>query len=914
VSEANIHQLLHGYRGGHGQWHASTKLVDDDAELTTRLSDLSGSLSSGLQFQSYLTVYPLPSQRFFALAKTWPDPQAPRAGCVVTHTLLIPTDIWSTLTDVRSLALLFENPRLGNNHDFTKPIRLQTNSRHVAADFNIDRSTANNFILRYFGQGIRPVVWFNVDDATEYMWRLLEHLWPKLRSTFSCCTFSLQPRTLQDGPFDLLFAPPSVYSRFTKLASQHLIESGKPRKGPQPTEPWCEYWAETLFSAELGPPSREGQLSIWNELGEDPTAIRKLSLIQELRLRADQSPTAAVGAIDVVESLARDPQDATALKQSILSDAIGAAEAARKPVEGLTSLRLIEDRLGREAFRNVGPIIKNQLTAAVAAATINNPDAAFEAGQSWLSDTASQPRSCFVNGVLAGLQRVAQTDPGKLTKLNLYPNVAIELLSVEPSFVGPYLRIGGALAAGTVAGWLSSLQDDDVLRVARKSALSGMDRSQAKEILPAALSHLPSDDVRPTLELLSERSNSFDDEDIESFVSAYISHAQPNIVREWASGLSYWSKGLAEIVAATYPSTRQGLDEALSECVLSFVAQADVVAILTRQAIHTRAYWFRDIAEQDTRLIGILLRAASQSASAMSATAGLLSEVREIPIAQSEDCLALVPTFEGLAVFSSLHDFSMRSVLYSYLSGGMDYSRADAFLASRQAFSWFASVQTSRLADVLNRASYTSTEAVSRSWSWLANAPSDLYRRRSMLLELCEPLLRHTRLPLPMNFQDSLVAVLRRSKTEADFTGRQALATKMLRFAFDNTHILLGNVVAEAFSDVYAVAVEKDETSRPSIFSRLFGSYSWDHGKDLRVSLIDAFWRSDWRPGDLAIAASSANILRKVFKRMHRRQGGDEYIQRIILDLARRNEDYAIQVATQLRALASDRHFYEEWD
>ena len=59
-----------------------------------------------------------------------------------------------------------------------------------------------------------------------------------------------------------------------------------------------------FFRSNRTYPKRESELPVWNELDEDPTALRKLSLVHELRLRAAQSPTAGVGAIDVVESLA----------------------------------------------------------------------------------------------------------------------------------------------------------------------------------------------------------------------------------------------------------------------------------------------------------------------------------------------------------------------------------------------------------------------------------------------------------------------------------------------------------------------------------------------------------------------------------------------------------------------------------
>jgi hypothetical protein len=275
----------------------------------TRLSDLSGSLSSGIKLDPYLTVYRLPSRKYFALARTWPDPEAPRAGCVLTHTILVPIDTWASFPNVRFIDNLFRNPQLAPEHDFSAPLDLSLRyATKPSTNSTVDFSTAEIFVSRYFGQGLRPVVWFNVGDSEDYLWRLLEHLWPNLRSAFSCCTFSLQQRTLEDGPFDLLFAPAPVYSRFTKLSAEHLIEPAMDRTGTKAiSEPWCQYWAKAFFASEPGLPSKESELPIWSELGEDPTAIRKLSLVHELRLRAKESPTAGVGAIDVVESLAHDP-------------------------------------------------------------------------------------------------------------------------------------------------------------------------------------------------------------------------------------------------------------------------------------------------------------------------------------------------------------------------------------------------------------------------------------------------------------------------------------------------------------------------------------------------------------------------------------------------------------------------------
>jgi hypothetical protein len=139
------------------------------------------------------------------------------------------------------------------------------------------------------------------------------------------------------------------------------------------------------------------------------------------------------------------------------------------------------------------------------------------------------------------------------------------------------------------------------------------------------------------------------------------------------------------------------------------------------------------------------------------------------------------------------------------------------------------------------------------------------------------------------------------------------MSAKLLRFALDNVQFPLGAVVAEAFADVYAEAIEKN-TRSPSIFSMLFGSYDWDKGKDLRVSLVDSFLRSSWAPGDLAVAASNAGILRKIFKRLRRKSRGDDYIRSMLQDLSQRSDPGAFKVREHLEALVATPHFYEEWD
>jgi hypothetical protein len=921
VTEVQAHQLLHGYRGGHGQIAASVKLTDRDSELITRLSDLSGSLSSGLRLDTYLTVYPLPSRRFFAAARTWPDPEAPRAGCVVTHTLLIPVEFWATFTNVRSVNGFFRNPHAAPEYDFSEPFDLLSEMDGLPLDnAEIDVTASKTFVSRYFGRGLRPIVWFNAGEPEEYLWRLLEHLWPKLRCAFSCCTLSLQQRTLEEGPFDLLFAPSAVYSRFTKLSPEHLIEPALGRKGKQMVvEPWCQYWAEAFFSPKRGLPSSEREIPIWTELTEDPTAVRKLSLVHELRLRAAQSSTAGVGAIDVVESLAGDPGVAVPLKRLVLTDAIKAAAAAQTPEDALTSLRLIDDRLRRESFRNLADESSQRLTSAVAQVTKREPEAALQAGGTWLEESIAGTESAFVQGMILGLRGLANSNPSGLTILRSYPAVAAEIFRLEPTFAATYLQVGGDAAPRVLASWLSSTRDAETLRLVRDSVLPLLQRSDDEELLSALLRDLRGEDVKQTLNVLSDISNGFSNQTTQHVVAEQISSAYPELVREWASETRNWSSGISAIVASTYPASRHGFDELLEQSRLTAGRKAEVLAVKIRdQSSGTYPYWLREIASKDVRLVSTLVLAGpDRSDTVEGALSRLLSEVPDLPLAKSLEVLGAVLTFDSRPVFPQLLDSVMRSVITCYVADGTDTPETQEFVNSPKAIGWFQNVSGNRLSALLTQGCYAGPPAVARAWKWIAKAPRTLYQRRSPVLpELCDPLLRYARQSFLEHGQDSFLQVLRRSRSESDSEVGQALSAKMLRFALDNLGLPLGAVVAEAFGDVYAAAIEKNgrTSSIFSIFSILFGSDDWDRGKDLRISLVDAFLRSNWPPGDLAVAASNAGILRKIFKRLHRKSRGDDYIRTMLQDLSQRNDPGVSKIKEHLEALVAAPNFYEEWD
>jgi len=263
-------------------------------------------------------------------------------------------------------------------------------------------------------------------------------------------------------------------------------------------------------------------------------------------------------------------------------------------------------------------------------------------------------------------------------------------------------------------------------------------------------------------------------------------------------------------------------------------------------------------------------------------------------------------------VFPQLLDSAMRSLISRCITEGC--TDAQTFLNQPTTLHWLQNVSGAQLTALFVRSCASGPIAVARAWKWIAEAPHPLYKRQPPALpDLCDSLFACVRRSFPTGVQDSFNKVLKRSGSEAGAEVHKILSGKMLRFALDNTRLPLGAVAAEAFADVYAVAIKKDSRP-PSFFSALFGSHDWDRGVDLRISLIDAFLRSNWAPGDLAVAASNAGILPKIFKRLHRRVRGEDYIRAMLQDLSQRDDPSVHNVKQHLKSLEANPNFYEEWD
>ena len=220
-----IHHALHGYRDGHELLASSLYLTDrvwrahglEQPDWNVRLylqlgqrSDLTGYLpTDSPRSFSYETGYPVGD--IYVFARTWYDEDAPRTGCVLTHSLLIPRSYieQGAIPDIYGIEHHFKRPpsrsvinsqqRLSGwgkeDLDFYRE-QLQIEPREMPdPSLPSSRGLAVNTpsILVYPSDGTRDVVsylWRQYGPGAEAGWRGAANI------TF--CTYSLRPLCMGD--------------------------------------------------------------------------------------------------------------------------------------------------------------------------------------------------------------------------------------------------------------------------------------------------------------------------------------------------------------------------------------------------------------------------------------------------------------------------------------------------------------------------------------------------------------------------------------------------------------------------------------------------------------------------------------------------------------------------------------------
>ena len=309
---ASIHQQLHGYRSGHQLLQSSVHLDRKDQDLIDHLSDMAGPLRPGEKFDAYMSAYPLPSLKYYVLARTEQDLNAPRAGCVTTKTLLVPMDFWAAEASPAALVELLKAPT-GD-----EPIAVPTKPQAPALA-PVNNPALAELVEALFLEKRSAIVIFEAPNPEGIALRLLIALWPGMRRNFSLCTFALSPRTLSGRSFDLLFAPKSARPHFSDWKGRRIETAGKTVAA---RHRWTASIVQRIFSSRIPYLLDAESISTFvpDDDGGNESVLRVSLLWDEHLKKAVESPTAVLGLIDIANS-----RDVVASTWEILEPAIANA-------------------------------------------------------------------------------------------------------------------------------------------------------------------------------------------------------------------------------------------------------------------------------------------------------------------------------------------------------------------------------------------------------------------------------------------------------------------------------------------------------------------------------------------------------------------------------------------------------------
>ena len=205
-------QTLHGYSDGHRELAASVTLDAVDARLMLALSDTSGSGGNVLS-TGYLTGYPLPTGRAYALARTWPADEMPRPGCVWTHTLLIDFADLATLTSFGELLAFFRSPHMQDYGSYREAIAVDLRREPIALTVT-EATWARHVVAALYEQPDERIVAARPAsiDVERVVLALWGQQWPRLRRSFRFCTFATADRSDGDCSFDLQLLPAADFN------------------------------------------------------------------------------------------------------------------------------------------------------------------------------------------------------------------------------------------------------------------------------------------------------------------------------------------------------------------------------------------------------------------------------------------------------------------------------------------------------------------------------------------------------------------------------------------------------------------------------------------------------------------------------------------------------------------------------
>lgn len=903
---ADVQQLVHGYEHGHSLLAASIELERSDSDLVGRLSDLSGTLGPDLEICSYLSVYPLPSRRFFAVAKTWPDNSAPRSGCVLTHTLLIPTNIWATDEEPSRFALFFRKPERDDLDRFR--LSLAPNLK-APEQVEVNEPLGELFIQKYFGEGLVPLAWFNASTPDQTSWMIIKSLWPAVRAQFSCCTFALQPRTLDDRPFDLVFAPKAVFARFGDFSRAHIIDHTVNNKDNL-SEPWLHSWAKCVFQNSICDEcSRIRALS--KNLDSHSTSVRAAMFFLELQRRAEESPTAAIGALDLLDRLQPDAIQVSRERSSLASVALRCIQAL-PPMEAQEMLFLLSERLEQSASE-ISEDIPSQIREFAQQSVEKEPKQGLALANSLLMRLSKAAPTAFVLGTADAMVRLLRSERIEPTILIDTPELMEQIIARQPELVAEVLRKATSgnrdRLVTSIVEWCRVELTVGVRPALRRALLPEIARGGDSPLVEELLLDVQAHEISEICDVV-EKNNAFRPDTLSDLLARLVGERFALEVTQWAKSKPWRSYQAASVVSAACPLSLEGMRALLDEWKFSSWNGSILFAAFLRRVVAiSPPRWLLDSFERDENCWAVLLPAINEPITADVAIRLINAGLKRSPISRLSEAPRLlgVPRKAG---FEVVREYAIRQFLADSMEGH-EQIRIRSWFSEQWVMATLGSIRGDFLSSIVTELCKENTGNWERAWILIRTIPNEVVLiNERMVASAVSALLQAN----DKCWTDNSVKCWRQllSQVSRGDATRISLCAQALHFALDHSSYPLAPVVAEAFYPVHTTAMEDQENRSPWWF---WGFGTWDKAKDLRRSLVDCFLQSHWPPSHFVIAAREPWLLKKLCKRMLRQWKGQEFLETALSELRKQQDSETQALSSALQNLLRFPETLEdEWD
>lgn len=866
--ETRIEQQEHGYRSGHQLLSASLRLQRDDQDLIDRLSDMSGQLRPGETFASYLTTYPLPSRSHYVVARTWQDLEAPRAGCVRTRSLLVPIATWDALDGIARIL-----PLLTPVHFGEKATTVELPEEASSLPEVIDPRTIE-LVEALFLEERQPIVFFEIGEPEAVMARVLAALWPALKRNFATCTFTLAPRRLESRDFDLVFAPRSARTRFADWTGRRIDASSTTSDTPR--HRWSiPTWKRVFQSDHPSLIATDALGALRDDTRGDEATLRLSLLWNELVAKADRTPSAVLGMLDILNR--RHPKDLDGFKtiSGYVRNAIGLAATQLEVAEGWRYLSILLSKLADwPAYQRMAELTRQSSLKL----TERDYHKALEYLEAESRSSHSVPPP-ILSGIGEGLSRCLPEATSLASLSNLSPDIGAGLIEASSKLAG----LAASEAAADTTGSLPTLvriissSDRDGLAGLRAQLLPFLNDANLAPLLPPLLSGVSATELTDFAKLLG-RATAFAIAAFDEPLGNAARDAESLLALRDAVATEFEGEGADRLLLSTLSADSADIGWLQEGRIIPHRASTLLSTLLERASDRTMISLQRDATTRD-RIIEILLWDLPRGAPPLAR----LILLGDLPIETTLDV--------GLRILPAAAPDIVGALARYMVSRAFVEARPDDHRIGPMLEIPGLRIPASQIAQLIASRS-ASTGRVASNLMLIGNAPSPLRLEAiARIDDLSDRLVHRSSENLGVAAYTAWALMVADAGSHDDAVQLEA-SLPALALAMRSPHLPVSPLVRVTFPIVYAQLLRSKGDEDFGIIPRLMMlpmSYfvDWDRAKSARHDLADVFLSSSWPPSDLLLTAIDAGIEHHVLKRLSRSSRGNDYIHAIQNDIGR---------------------------